>query len=287
VSQNFGAHFKNVVGDSNGTHFSKGTPHSLLIQPRTGGIIGFLTFVGAWASGGVTPNGVAPVLIDCTAPQPLTCWQIRFTEFTSRTGGSNQTIMQVQGAVWNFSLENSLLCSWFSGNVLNGLLLNFNSTTAGHWQIQNNRIGNCAGAGGNTMSNGIVINQNSGNMWLHMTGNDASDAAVPYTMNLSGGPPDAIIANNLGGDDVVPNVASAASITLPGINTVYNITGTITINSIAGGWSNRRITLVIPNGLIFTANNSGGVCSGANNALPAGTTATYVFSPSNCWLRMS
>lgn len=281
TSQNFGGHFKNVSGDSSGTHATGGTPHELVIQPGTNGVVSFLTFTGAWASGGTTPNGDAPILIDCTGTG-VACWQISFDQLTARTGGANQNIMEVKGAVANFSLENSLLCSWFSGTVTNGLVLTFNSSTSSHWKINHNRIGNCAGSGGNAMTNGVVITQNSSNMWLEMIGNDASDATNPYvtTFNATG---DALIANNMGADDNIASVASAATITLPGLAKYYNITGTTTVTAITNSaWFNREIILRAASGFTFNTGTNGACVSSATIA--AGTSEKFIWDNfSTCW----
>jgi hypothetical protein len=54
--------------------------------------------------------------------------------------------------------------------------------------------------------------------------------------------------------DMIPSIASAATITLP-FNDVVNITGTTTIATINGGWTGRKLVVLISDGLTFSGGN--------------------------------
>jgi hypothetical protein len=74
---------------------------------------------------------------------------------------------------------------------------------------------------------------------------------------LSGALTNVVIANNQGVDDVIPTVASSATISAP-VNPIFKISGTTQITTINGDWDGKTATL------IFTDASPGGVGTGGN-----------------------
>lgn len=66
-----------------------------------------------------------------------------------------------------------------------------------------------------------------------------------------------VFQSNVGIDDSVPTVASAATVTLP-LNPIIKISGTVAIQTMNGGWAGRQVQL------LFTDPAPGGVTTGGN-----------------------
>jgi hypothetical protein len=79
--------------------------------------------------------------------------------------------------------------------------------------------------------------------------------------------------------DVIPSVASAASITIPP-NEVVKVTGTTTVNTLNGLWIGREVKIITPSALTFT---------GGNIAVPkttvAGEMVTAIYDGSAVYLK--
>jgi hypothetical protein len=85
----------------------------------------------------------------------------------------------------------------------------------------------------------------------------------------------------MGIDNITAPVASASTITLP-VNPIVLLSGTTTINTIAGSWGNRVVRLIAQSGLTL-ANGARGVCN--NTVMPLGGAATLTWNVGlNCWL---
>lgn len=95
----------------------------------------------------------------------------------------------------------------------------------------------------------------------------------------TGTPVDMVAAGNFGVDGSIPQVASAATITIDNSPTI-NITGTTTITTINGGWNGRRIHLIKTNADPVTIGGGGNIP--ASRTLASFGTVTLVYA-SGSW----
>jgi hypothetical protein len=76
---------------------------------------------------------------------------------------------------------------------------------------------------------------------------------------INGVPANLVLGGNGGLDEVIPTVASAASIAAP-VNPVFQITGTTTVTTMTGGWRGARKTI--------TKTDTGSVTIGGGGNIP-------------------
>lgn len=114
------------------------------------------------------------------------------------------------------------------------------------WSLKNSRCGNFASGFTNEQAYCLVIAAGASDDFK-VIGNDmTTNATGPYSDGATG--VNRVIRNNLGIDDVVPQVAAGATIALPW-NPVVEITGTTAaIATMTGGWEGREATLIFTDG---------------------------------------
>ena len=62
-----------------------------------------------------------------------------------------------------------------------------------------------------------------------------------------------VIANNRGVDDLIPTVATSATLPLP-VNPTFNLVGTTGVTAVTGLWEGRKVAMITPDGAVtFTA----------------------------------
>jgi hypothetical protein len=123
--------------------------------------------------------------------------------------------------------------------------------------ILGNHIGNDVSWGAGNQLFGVFLEEQAARVVITNNTFKANTTAPisPFpALGLSGA---VIIRDNIDIDNVMPAIASAATIQLSW-NPIVEITGTITITAINGGWAGREITL------IFTAAAPGGLGIGGN-----------------------
>jgi hypothetical protein len=130
-------------------------------------------------------------------------------------------------------------------NVSSGTMLNI--VTAGSVGIHDMVIGACdSTVAGYTIQKGISYHPATAGK-ISITGNQiyGTDAFSPVLQYAPGVPPtSAVIANNVGVDDIATiTVASAATINIP-VNPSFTITGNAAISTINGGWPGRCVNIV-------------------------------------------
>jgi hypothetical protein len=283
IAQNaqFVAH--GVFGDQSSTH-------DLVIQPTAtsgvGGVVDFIQSDSSWV--GATGN-VGSVLINCQTAG-TSCEEFTFTNMVAHGGSGNTgVIFDVEagaGGPFDLSIVGSNICQFGTpGSGAIALKINITASGDGRYVIGNNRFG--TGCPGSALATAIQLSISGGspNGAVNITGNDMSAVATPISYTPS--PTDhVIINNNTGIDDQVGTVASAASITLPASSTNLGITGTTAITSMAGGWSNRKVTLILQTGTV--AFNTGGtvnqgICNAKSLTGPDSITANFN-TGFGCWL---
>jgi hypothetical protein len=271
-----------VFGDQSATH-------DLLIQPRAGGTIDFLTIGGKapWAS---ATRNVNAVLVDCTATGS-SCQEFNFNGLVAHGGnGQAQPIVDIEagtGGPYDLTIGGgSDFCS-FGAPTTGAVALKLNipdsgKSVSGRWNIVGNRFG--AGCPGGAVPTGILLSIGPAAAppygAVTIIGNDMSAVRMPisYTPNTTD---HVIIANNMGIDDQTGAIASAASITLSPNFNIFGISGTTAVTNISGGWSNRKVSLIPTSGTV-AFNTGGNICNAVSAAVNVTVDATWNGGKS-CW----
>jgi hypothetical protein len=283
-------HVQNAEFNGDGVFGDQSTTHDLLVQPTASGVIDFLTLGGKapWAS---ATGNVNSVLVDCSAAS-ASCEEFNFNGLVAH-GGTAQSgpVVDIEatttGGPYDLTIGGgSDFCS-FGTTVAGSIGLKLNITSAalagsGRWNIVGNRFG--AGCPGSSLATGISLSIGSTNTVpngaVTIVGNDISAVATPlaYTPNVTD---HVIIANNMGIDDQVGSIASAASITLLAEFSTYGISGTTAITTINGGWANRSINLIPTSGTL-AFNTGGNLCNAISAPQSTPIQATYNVANA-CW----
>jgi hypothetical protein len=105
-----------------------------------------------------------------------------------------------------------------------------------------------SGSGMGSVGTGIYID---GNAVFQIQNNNLIGATIPILFTPSdGNNSSAIISGNLGVDNIIPQIASAPTITAP-LNPAFWVTGTTEVTTIDGGWAGREMVMIAINGLTF------------------------------------
>ena len=280
---------QNAEFNGDGTFGDQSATHDLLIQPQTGGTIDFLTIGGKGPWAAATSN-VNSVLIDCAATGS-SCQEFSLNGLQVHGGsGQAQPVVDVEAGVggpYDLTITGSNFCSFglptTGGVALKLNLPNASSGSSGRWIIVGNRLG--SGCPGGALPTAIQLIIGAGvtspNGAVTIEGNDMSAVPTPiaYTPNITD---HVIIANNMGIDDRVGVIATAAFITVPAAFNVFVLSGTTTVSSMAGGWSNRAVTL-IPTGGTVAFVTGGNICNAISVAGDNAVVARWNVDLS-CWL---
>jgi hypothetical protein len=221
-----------------------------LLIDSNGGIVRQLDFVGAWMSG---DGGASKKPVRIMNSGAGTIENIGFTGSRFIIGYDDSTVSVEAGKYISFT--GNMFCT---PGVFSATLLTLGGTSE-YINVVGNRFSNCESG---THFTDIRI---AGANIVNITGNTFT-GSLPIQRD-SGGTV-MILDNNIGLDNASSNLASAASVTLPFNSSVF-VTGTTTITSIAGTWSERVVML--------TAGTSGGfsITNGANSTCTAVTLAQY------------
>lgn len=280
---------QSVNGNFKGQLGSASTTNDIQIKPTALGSVAlanfesqtFVGFVGTPSTGTYTP-----ILIDCSGlgASPFGCQEIAFSGLEAVGPNGASAIMSIIGGTlgpFNLSIVGSDFCQ--SGNAAGGgSAISINTSAggaSGHFVINGNRIG--IGCSGSPSPNGITLSVASGAGFMNITGNDLSTPTTPISYTPNAG--DRVItSNNLGIDDTVGSlITAAATISLPSSQSSAGLTGTTTITTINGAWSNRKFTL-IP--LSATPFGTGGNICGALTAVPQIPVLLQYNVGESCWL---
>ncbi|TAJ89744.1 hypothetical protein [Reyranella sp.] len=221
-----------------------------LLIDSNGGIVRQLDFVGAWMAGS---GGASKKIVRIMNSGAGTVENIGFTGSRFIIGYADSTVSVEAGKYISFT--GNMFCT---PGAFSATLLTLGGTSQ-YVNVVGNRFSDCES--GSHFTDIRIAGANI----VNITGNTFT-GALPIQRD-SGGTV-MVMANNIGLDNASTNLASAASVTLPFNSSVY-VTGTTTITSIAGAWSERVVTL--------TSGTSGGfsITNGANSTCTAVTLTQY------------
>lgn len=256
-----------VIGDYS-------TNNDLLIDtasPQAG--IASLFFTNTWTSGdGNTPSG--PEILIQNTGGASNFQGIHFVGHRSYNYTPGNDNVKISGNNIKFvEFLDSHICSAVAGtgSAAGIHILAGPSNTS----IKNNVVGSCDVSG--SFPNGVLVD--SGANSFTITGNDISSGTTAWAVLLSGtsASTTALVKDNLGIDNNIATLASAATIGLL-TNTLYSITGTTAVTTINGMYSGRMVYLTTPSGVSF--NTGGNICNAVTSA--AGNTVIGYWTGS-CW----
>lgn len=218
-----------------------------------------LFFIQTWTSGDGNAEAGPNVLIQNT--NNIGNFQgIHFVGHRSYSYTAANDNFKVSGSNVKFvEILDSHICSAVTGS---GSAAGIHVTSApAYTQIKNNVIGGCDVGG--SFPNGVLVDSSS-NLYT-ITNNDISTGTTSFALNLAGtsGTTTAIVNNNLGVDNVIAGIASAATIQLFA-NPINSITGTTAVTTINGMFGTRVIYMTTPSGVAF--NTGGNLCNAVTSA---------------------
>ncbi len=284
--QNINGQFTGVMGDSD-------VVNDLKIAPvETGGVlfggtVNFLNFTAAWAA---SVTNATSVLINC--PANTYCGEITFNGLTAH-GGDGQTLPIVDitrgaGGPFNLSLVNSTICAFTLsagvGEIAVKLNLGTSAANLSRFIVNNNRIGSGCFAGSTfPTAIGIGITGSGGALGdVTIIGNDISEPATPISYTPAG--ERITIVNNMGVDNVCPNLASGTTVSLLNAVTCVHLTGGTTITGINGAWVTRTVRVIADSGLSLNTGGTPAICA-PNTTLSAGQQSILTWNnEGSCWL---
>ena len=249
-----------VLGDSSATH-------DLLIDTlTTNGVVFYGKFENSWAASVSTTDN--SVLIQNTGRGAVK--NLVFNNFTSHSGkGQTVPLMDIEAGE-NITISNSTFCA-DGGGTTTGPAIKVGAS-ASNINITGNTFGSCFG----TLTNGVQVL--TGANILNIQGNDFGMTTNPLVFSPNS--ETAIVANNMGIDNLQPLIEAAATITLPN-NPTVRVSGTATISTMNGTWSNRQVILLpFENALSFTT--GGNICNPISGVLKVPLLALWDAS-SQCW----
>lgn len=155
-----------------------------------------------------------------------------------------------------FTLDSSTVCS---GGTSAGIGVQLSAAVSDS-AIRNNSIGSCDHPVAGSLATAISVTQTGGFVGI-IRGNDLANATTALSYAPTpGNASTATIAGNIGLDNGVASLASAATITLT--PTPYHLlTGTTTVTTINGAWSGREVTMVPTDAAGLTFNTGGNLCN--------------------------
>jgi hypothetical protein len=278
---------------ADGVFGDQSTTNDLLIKPATGGSIVTSQIGGIipWANN--TSASYTSVLIDCTAA--AYCSDINWIGgFVHGGNGQNVPVFDIEGGTngpYSVTLSGIDICQQgtpASGAV--GLKLNAGTGSTGRWIVTGSKIGTGCN-NGTSMPTGIqllVSSTSASNGSVTIVGNDLSGVTTPITYTPNTSVIDhVIIHDNQGLDDRIPSVATATSVSFPGPYPTMYFTGTTTVNTLWGGFSNEKITINAVSGFTFgVSGGTGTLCGATPLALTAGNSYSFLYKGSgngSCW----
>lgn len=213
--------------------------NGVVVQNTGGGTISGLHFLGLRALGSGWTSGAAVV-------------------------GNNISI----NAGTDITVDSSHIC----GNIGSGMLI-FVGTGVSGGAIRNNRGGATCDAQTGMPAAGVTFNGSNSN-WI-VTGNDFSEVSSLAFNNSPTGV--SVVRANAPTDTALQTIAASGTLSTAHPYSMYVVTGSATVTSIASPWNGRQI-LFYPSGTL-TFSLGGNLCNALTAALPV--TATYV---GTCWL---
>lgn len=210
-----------------------------------------LSFVQTWtASAGNNPGGSclgAGAVIRNTGGGNVD--GVHFNGHRSYSNGAEGVV--VKEDVKNVTFDNGMVCANSAAKInvpattYDGFSIDTNASGVA---VRNNRIGaDCIEAGAFEGLQGTGIFLHGGNEDITITGNDLRDNA---SAGLGGTAPtgESVIAINAGADNVIIDIAGAATITAP-LQPLIAITGSgATITTVNGMWDGREVKLYMVDG---------------------------------------
>ncbi len=189
---------------------------------------------GSWVSAAL---GGDSVLIQNTAASPSVDG-IQFLgvrNYIASTTANGFNLVAGKG----ISIKNSEICSYVAATGA-GITVGSGVLSA---SILGNRVGQCDATTG-SLATGIDVPV-AGAANLTIADNDLTQATSPLNV-ADGASQNFTIHDNLGVNNLSPNLASAASVTL-GPYDKYIVTGTTNISTVVGRWNMRPVTLISNN----------------------------------------
>jgi len=185
-------------------------------------------------------------------------------------GGSGSQIgLDIEGGE-HIQVMGAIVCA--ETNAPNGVGIKL-AAAASYVDFTGVKFGNCGG----TLNAGYSIA--TGATDFTMTGGDFGNAVTtPISWTPSSNGADiATIGQNLGIDSATPTVASATTIAAPINGTVF-ISGTVSIQNITGGWSNRQMTLIALGGFNLVTGGAMNTKIATRAAVPQYGSITLTYS---------
>ena len=252
-----------VVGDTS-------TADDLLIDTAaSSATITGLKFSASWSS---AASGGPSVLIQDSASSGGVLG-IHFSGHRTYMSGNNAGFDIKAGQ--DVTIDTSTICSGATSTGTAVVVEGSASFTA----VRDNHIGMCDHPVSGTLATGISVTTSS-QLAGNYQGNTFQNVTTPITYSpTNAADTNVVISGNLGVDDQIPTVASAATITLP-VNPTVNLTGTTTVTTINGGWAARQVT-IIPLA-VASLTTGGNICNAVTTTTNVPVIATY--NPASpCW----
>lgn len=252
------------------TVMDTGTGHGFLLTAGAGGVIKGFFSTGDWASS-FTQNGV----VTSTSGGGIID-DVRFNGLRAYTNQQNGVAF-LSGD--NLSINSSSICGNSASPSVSGTYHGVtSSTTATNIKVTASTIGNCAQQA-STQGYGIA---SSAPIVQYQSNTLTGNATGPLSIVTA--PTSAVIKDNIGIDDVIPTVASGATIAVP-VNPIVAISGTTTITNLGTTWPNRTV-MFTPTGTGFYIGGAAQCGSGRNVYVYNGRAvqATYLGTGFSCWM---
>ena len=189
---------------------------------------------------------------------------INFTALRAFGTGGNAVTLQASA---NVRISDSFLCGYATSGI-------FADSGAGNFQVADSVIRpNCAGQSSAGVY-GILFAGTNADVSLSNL-----DVRSNATAEIAGVPTgNSQVSNITSLTNVFGSKASAATVTLDQIGDKWTISGTTTINTLAGGWNGREVTLVTTGGAVsFTGGN---MCAAYTSVANVPIKAVY---SGTCW----
>ena len=261
ASQFASGQFDGVLGDTN-------TAQSLLIDPSAGGIVTYARFTGSWTgySTGSTNSSV----------KMTGAGEIKETMFIGYVAhsyiGQTVPLIDIENGTDTTITGSHIVADGGGSTTGPGIKLGASSSSV---VIDGNFIGSFNG----TLATGISVV--SGASVFSITANNIGTAttALSYSPNNE----TAVIGGNIGVDNIAGAIASAGTITLP-VNPTIAVSGTTTVTTINGAWSNRKVILYPTDASGFSiTGGAGSACSNVVGTQNVGISLTWS-AGLGCWL---
>lgn len=244
VNQIANGFFYDILGDS--------SYQNDVIVDQNGGGVPFAYFQDTWTSG----SNAQDFLIQSTGAGGLGNIYLTNHHAQMHGGGSTAQIgIDIEGG-HNIAIQGGDICG--QNTMPAGSIGVKVAASVNYFAYQNVKSGDCG------VVLPIALKLATGVGVIEVNGNQFNLSTVPVSWAPTTGNGDtAVFKDNIGIDNIVPNLASASTITLP-LNPQVDVTGTTTIDTIQGGWSSREVDLVFGGSLTVSA--AGNVCTSASVA---------------------